>query len=130
MRLLALSLILFAAAPALAAPPPEHLEIEAASTTYDGAAHLYRVKGKVRITLPQLVVTCDAATLHFTPKEDAIQRIVFEGDVTAKKVTDTFRAKRITYDVPARRLVAEGGTRTRLQLPLGVPASAKPGMIR
>lgn len=116
------------AAPALA-QSGDHLEIEAASTTYDGKAHVYRVKGNVRMTLPQIAVTCDEAVVHFTPKEDAVQRIVFSGHVVATKGTDTFRAERITYEVADRRLVAEGATRTRLKLPVAGSPAPKPGKM-
>jgi lipopolysaccharide export system protein LptA len=103
---------------ALAKPtPPSQMEISAQTTMYDGKAHTYMVKGKVRVTLPQWVVTCEEATLFASPGENAIVRAVFRGNVEAVRGTDTFRADRITYQVAERRLVAEGTTRTRLKLP-------------
>lgn len=112
---------LLTAAPAWAAPPAPGgtMEIEAQSTTYDGKAHTYQVKGKVRITLPQMVVSCDEATIHAAPTEDRVLRVVFAGRVEARRGTDSFRADRITYHVAERRLVAEGTTKTRIQLPAG-----------
>lgn len=96
---------------------PAEMEIAAQTTTYDGKAHTYTVKGKVRVTLPQLVVTCDEATLYAGPGEDTIVRVIFRGNVEATRGTDSFRADRITYMVAERRLIAEGTTRTRLKLP-------------
>lgn len=107
---------LLALAPAAMAAD-EHLEIVADATTYDGKAHLYRVSGHVKITLPEIVVTCREATVYADADETKIVRVVFTGGVTATKGTDTFRAERITYLVADRRLVAEGGTRTKLKLP-------------
>lgn len=100
-----------------AAAPAANMEIAAQTTTYDGKAHTFLVKGKVRVTLPQLVVTCDEATLYAAPSEDAIVRIVFKGNVEAVRGTDTFHAERITYQVAERRLEAAGATRIRLKLP-------------
>lgn len=119
MRTLAFALFLIAAlamAPAALAAD-EHLEIVADSTTYDGKGHLYRVSGNVKITLPEIVVTCREATVYADDKESKIVRVVFTGGVTAIKGTDTFRAEKITYLVADRRLVAEGGTRAKLKLP-------------
>ncbi|MEB3329106.1 MAG: hypothetical protein VKQ33_07735 [Candidatus Sericytochromatia bacterium] len=108
------------AAPARAAAPAPQLQIEADVTTYDGKAHTYQVRGHVRVTLPQMVVTCQQATIYAAPTEDRVLRVVFDGGVEARRGSDTFRASRITYHVAARRLVAEGTTRTRLLLPAGV----------
>lgn len=108
--------LLLVATPAFAAPA-QHMDITAQTTTYDGKAHTYQVKGKVTITLPQLVVTCDEATVFADATESQVLRVVFSGNVEAKKGTDSFRASRITYHVADRRLVAEGTTRTRLRLP-------------
>lgn len=119
---LAGSLILALTAPALAAKkaePAPSMEIEAKTTTYDGKAHTYQMRGQVRITLPQMIVTCDEATVHAAVTEDQVLRVVFAGHVEAKRGTDTFRAERITYHVQERRLVAEGGTRTQIKLPTG-----------
>lgn len=113
--------LLLAMAPAAMAPAAmaadEHMEIVADATTYDGKAHLYRVSGNVKITLPEIVVTCREATVYADAAETKIVKVVFTGGVTASKGTDTFRAERISYLVAERRLVAEGGTRTKLKLP-------------
>lgn len=113
-------------APALAqkatpAPAASTMEIVANSTVYDGKAHTYQVKGNVRITLPQLTVTCDQATVYANDAENQIVKVVFSGNVEAKKGTDSFKATRITYLVAERRLSAEGTTRTRLKLPAEGP---------
>jgi lipopolysaccharide export system protein LptA len=108
------------AAPAKA-PAESTMEIVAQSTVYDGKAHTYQVKGNVRITLPQLTVTCDQATVYANDAENQIVKVVFSGNVEAKKGTDSFRATRITYMVAERRLSAEGTTRTRLKLPAEGP---------
>lgn len=103
------------------APAASTMEIVAQSTVYDGKAHTYQVKGNVRITLPQLTVTCDQATVYANDAENQIVKVVFSGNVEAKKGTDSFRATRITYLVAERRLSAEGTTRTRLKLPAEGP---------
>lgn len=102
-----------------AGTPGGTMEIEADATTYDGKAHSYQVRGKVRISLPQMVVTCDEATILAAATEDRVLRVVFAGKVEARRGADTFRAERITYHVAERRLVAEGGTRTKITLPAG-----------
>ena len=104
---------------AAAAAQAPQMEIEAKTTTYDGKAHTYQMRGNVKITLPQMVVTCDEATIHAAATEDRVLRVVFAGKVEAKRGADTFRADRITYHVTERRLVAEGGTRTLIKLPAG-----------
>lgn len=121
-RLTALSLLalVLSAGAAYAAPKaegPGTMDIEAKSTTYDGKAHTYQVKGGVKITLPQLTVTCDEATVYANDAENQIVKVVFNGNVEAKKGTDSFKAGRITYLVAERRLTAEGMTKTRLKLP-------------
>lgn len=103
------------------APAASTMEIVANSTVYDGKAHTYQVKGNVRITLPQLSVTCDQATVYANDAENQIVKVVFSGNVEAKKGTDSFKATRITYLVAERRLSAEGTTRTRLKLPAEGP---------
>jgi lipopolysaccharide export system protein LptA len=99
----------------------QSMEIEAKTTTYDGKAHTYQVKGGVRITLPQLTVTCDEATVYANDAENQIVKVVFDGNVEATKGTDSFKASRITYLVAERRLTAEGTTRTKLKLPAEGP---------
>jgi lipopolysaccharide export system protein LptA len=110
-----------AAPAASSAPAASTMEIVAQSTVYDGKAHTYQVKGNVRITLPQLSVTCDQATVYANAAENQIVKVVFSGNVEAKKGTDSFKATRITYMVAERRLMAEGTTRTRLKLPAEGP---------
>jgi lipopolysaccharide export system protein LptA len=123
MKSLAAALVaLVVLAPAAVAAPAspaaaDTMEIVATTTTYDGKAHTYQVKGHVTITLPQLKVTCDEATVYANATESQIVKVVFSGGVTATKGTDSFKASRITYLVAERRLTAEGTTRTRLKLP-------------
>ena len=122
-----LALVMIAAAPVVAAPKESPgaagrtMEIEAKTTTYDGKAHTYQVKGAVRIALPQLTVTCDEATVYANDAENLIVKVVFSGNVEATKGTDSFKASRITYLVAERRLTAEGTTRTKLKLPAEGP---------
>lgn len=114
--------VALAAAPALAAPAKpapalEQMEVLARTTEYDGKAHTYTVKGDVAITLKDLAVTCEQATIYASAKEDRVDRVIFTGKVEAKRSTGTFRGERVTYYVAQRKLIAEGGTRTRLMLP-------------
>jgi lipopolysaccharide export system protein LptA len=111
--MIALVLLALAASPS----PPPQMEIVAKTTTFDGKAHTYQVKGNVKVTLPNLVVTCAEATLFANAKDDAIVRVVFSGNVEAARDGNTFRADRITYHVLERRLEAVGTTRIRLKLP-------------
>lgn len=121
--------LLLAGAPAAAAPSPspaagQLMEISAQRTVYDGKAHTYTVTGKVRIAVPpQLVVTCEQATVYADASEHQIVKVVFTGNVEAKRGDDTFHASKITLLVPERRLVAEGTTHTRLKLPAGGPVA-------
>ncbi|MNX77787.1 Lipopolysaccharide export system protein LptA [compost metagenome] len=129
--------IALSAAPALAAPAKptkpanaqtlDQMEVLARTTEYDGKAHTYTVKGDVAITLKDLAVSCDQATIYASPKEDQVERIVFSGKVEAKRSTGTFRGEKVTYYVAQRKLVAEGGTRTRLMLPASGSAAPKIG---
>src|SRR5688500_13672969 len=61
-------------------PPPTAsagmMEIVAKSTMYDGKAHTYQMKGEVKITLPQLSVTCDEATVFANAAENQIVKVV------------------------------------------------------
>jgi lipopolysaccharide export system protein LptA len=123
-----------AQAPALAAPAKpaptqtlDQMEVLARTTEYDGKAHTYTVKGDVAITLKDLAVNCDQATIFASPKEDRVDRIVFSGKVEAKRPSGTFRGEKVTYYVAQRRLIAEGGTRTRLMLPASGSAAPKNG---
>ncbi|MBO9539869.1 hypothetical protein J7643_04655 [bacterium] len=126
--------IALSAAPALAAPAKptsaqalDQMEVLARTTEYDGKAHTYTVKGDVEITLKDLAVSCDQATIYASPKEDRVERIVFSGKVEAKRSSGTFRGEKVTYYVAQRKLVAEGGTRTRLMLPASGSAAPKIG---
>lgn len=115
-----------AAYPAHAKPKPfaapsglsiDQMDIVAQTTEYDGHAHTYSVRGGVRITLRDMSVTCDQAVIYDTPKDDRVERIVFAGHVMARRGPGTFRGDKVTYYVAERRLLAEGGTHTRLLLP-------------
>lgn len=106
----------------------DQMDIVARETEYDGQAHTYAMSGNVRISLRDMVVTCQEATVYASPKEDRVDRIVFTGQVEAKRGTGVFRGEKVTYFVAERRLLAEGGTRTRLLVPAS--ASAAPAGIR
>lgn len=127
---LVLLALLAAPVPALAAgkvaSAPQQLTIVAKSSEYDGETHTYLVQGDVRIAAKGLLVTCDRATIFSTPKEDRIERIVFDGNVQAHRGRSTFTGAEVTLYVPTQRLVAEGGTKTRIQLPapLVTPAAS------
>lgn len=114
--------------PLPAAVSLDQMDITARQTEYDGQEHTYAMSGNVRISLRDMVVTCQAATVYATPKEDRVDRIVFSGQVEARRGTGVFRGEKVTYFVAERRLLAEGGTHTRLLVPAS--ASATPGGIR
>lgn len=125
------------ATPAPKARPPQPLpaavsldqmDITARQSEYDGQAHTYAMEGDVRIALRDMIVTCRAATVYATPKEDRVERIVFTGQVEAKRGNSLFRGEKVTYFVSDRRLLAEGGTHTRLLVP--ATGSATPAGIR
>lgn len=132
---LAIALVMaLVAAPALAAPAKptpaqalDQMEVLARTTEYDGKAHTYTVKGDVAITLKDLAVTCEQAIIYASPKEDRVDRVVFSGKVEAKRSSGTFRGDRVTYFVAQRKLLAEGGTRTRLMLPASGSAAPMNG---
>lgn len=106
-------------AAAVAAPAAgKTLDLSARSTVYDGRAKTITARGDVRVTMPPMQISCAEATLYTDARETAVVKIVFTGAVTAKKGDDVFRAERITYYVPERRMVAEGTVKTRLKLPL------------
>lgn len=122
-------------AAAVSAPQPlpaavsmDQMDITARQTEYDGQQHTYAMTGDVRISLRDMVVTCRAATVYATPKEDRVERIVFSGQVEARRGNGVFRGEKVTYFVAERRLLAEGGTHTRLLVPAS--ASATPAGIR
>lgn len=125
------AMLLSLGAPAYAAkpkstPPPlrmEQMDITAVSTEYDGNAHTYMVRGDVHVSLRDLSVTCAEATIYVTPKEDRVERIVFRGNVEAKRGSGTFRGNQVTYYASQRRFVAEGRTRTRLMLSATEPST-------
>lgn len=114
--------------PLPAAVSLDQMDITARQSEYDGQAHTYAMTGNVRISLRDMVVTCQEATVYATPKEDRVERIVFTGQVEARRGTGVFRGDRVTYFVAERRLLAEGGTHTRLLVPAS--ASAAPSGIR
>lgn len=143
--LLGLALALgVAVAPAVSAPKPaatvrapqplpsavtlDQMDILARQSEYDGQAHTYAMTGDVRISLRDMVVTCQAATVFASPKEDRVERIVFSGKVEARRGNGLFRGERVTYFVAERRLLAEGKTHTRLMVPAS--GSATPAGIR
>lgn len=122
-------------APRLRAPQPlpsavtlDQMDILARQSEYDGQLHTYAVSGNVRISLRDMVVTCQAATVFASPKEDRVERIVFSGQVEARRGNGVFKGERVTYFVAERRLLAEGKTHTRLMVPAS--ASATPAVIR
>lgn len=127
------TLVMALGAPATdAAPKPksitpplrmEQMDITAVSTEYDGHAHTYTVKGDVHVNLRDLAVTCAEATIFVTSKEDRVERIVFRGDVEAKRGSGTFRGNQVTYFAGQRRFLAEGRTRTRLLLSTTEPST-------
>jgi len=117
-----------AAQPLPAAVSLDQMDITARQTEYDGQEHTYSMSGNVRISLRDMIVTCQEATVYATPKEDRVDRIVFLGQVEARRGTGVFRGEKVTYFVAERRLLAEGGTHTRLLVPAS--ASATPGGIR
>lgn len=106
----------------------DQMDITARETEYDGQQHTYAMSGNVRISLRDMVVTCQEATVYASPKEDRVDRIVFSGQVEARRGTGVFRGEKVTYFVAERRLLAEGGTRTRLLVPAS--GSAAPAGIR
>lgn len=121
--------------PRVKAPQPlpasvslDQMDIVARESEYDGQAHTYSMAGNVRISLRDMVVTCRAATIYATPTEDRVERIVFSGQVEARRGNSLFRGEKVTYYVAERRLLAEGGTHTRLLVPAS--ASATPAGIR
>lgn len=116
MRGLLVATLLIALAVPVAAEPAQ-MEIEAKTTEYNGQLHTYTVAGGVTIRLKDMVVTCDRATIYANAKEDRVERVAFYGGVEAKRGSNVFRGETVTYYLPERRLVAEGGTKTRLALP-------------
>ncbi len=99
------------------------MEIEARTTEYDGQKHTYTVTGDVRIVLEDLVVTCKQATIYATDDESRVERVRFNGDVVAKRGPNVFTGETVTFHLPTRRLLAEGGTKTRIMVPAVTPAS-------
>lgn len=112
--LLGFWLILLAALPAIAKTEP--MDILAKHTEYNGGKHTYTVTGDVHIAFRAIKVTCEKAVIYFTPKEDRVVRIVFTENVEVQRGQSTFTGEQVTYFVADQRLVAEGGTKTRLNL--------------
>jgi lipopolysaccharide export system protein LptA len=111
-----------AAAKSATAAKSSTMEIEARTTEYDGQKHTYTVTGNVRITLEDLIVTCKQATIFASDDESKVERVLFNGDVIAKRGPNVFTGETVTFHLPTRRLLAEGGTKTRIL----VPATATP----
>ena len=111
------------AAKATPAAKSSPMEIEARTTEYDGQKHTYTVTGDVRIVLEDLVVTCKQATIYATSDESRVERVRFNGDVVAKRGPNVFTGETVTFHLPTRRLLAEGGTKTRIMVPAVTPAS-------
>lgn len=114
--LLALTLL---STPALAkekASKREPIDIVAKHTEYDGKLHTYTVSGDVRVDFRDLSVLCQKAVIYFTPLEDRVNRIVFLQNVDVQWKSSNFKGEVVTYFVPTQRLVAEGGTRTRINV--------------
>lgn len=118
------------AAPKKAAPPAKAataqssaMEIEGRTTEYDGQKHTYTVTGNVRITLEDLVVTCKQATIFASSDESRVERVLFSGDVVAKRGPNVFTGETVTFHLPTRRLLAEGGTKTRIMVPASTPSA-------
>lgn len=99
------------------------MEILAQKTEYDGQLHTYTVTGNVRVTLEDLVVTCQQATIFATADESEVDRVIFNGNVIAKRGPHVFTGETVSFYMPTRRLVAEGGTTTRLQVPASTPSA-------
>lgn len=112
--LLGVWLILLAALPAIAKTEP--MDILGKQTEYNGSKHTYTVTGDVHIAFRAIKVTCEKAVIYFTPKEDRVVRIVFTENVEVQRGQSTFTGSQVTYFVTDQRLVAEGGTKTRLNL--------------
>ncbi|HEY9720933.1 MAG TPA: hypothetical protein V6D47_02905 [Oscillatoriaceae cyanobacterium] len=108
------AVLLLVASPAIAQP---QMEMNADTTTYDDRAHTYTAQGDVHIALPQLQVSCQEAVITANAAGTRVLKIVFTGDVEAKRGQDVLHAETITLFVPERRLVAAGGTHIRLRLP-------------
>jgi|GEM_PF-2194574 len=98
------------------------MDIEAKTTEYDGQKHTYTVTGNVRITLEDLIVTCAQATIFASEDESRVERVRFNGDVVAKRGTNVFTGETVTFDLPSRRFLAEGGTKTRIMVPASTTA--------
>jgi lipopolysaccharide export system protein LptA len=116
--LLALS---FLNTPALAkenpkAPKREPIDVVAKHTEYDGKLHTYTVFGDVRVDYRDISVFCQKAVIYFNPLEDQVNRIVFLENVDVHWKSNNFKGEVVTYFVPTQRLVAEGGTKTRINV--------------
>jgi lipopolysaccharide export system protein LptA len=112
-----------AAKKAAPAPQTSTMEISARKTEYDGQKHVYTVTGNVRITLEDLLVTCQQATIFATADESRVERVLFSGDVIAKRGPHVFTGETVSFHLQTRRLLAEGGTTTKLQVPASTPSA-------
>jgi lipopolysaccharide export system protein LptA len=110
-----------AAAAAPSRPDPVHLDqldLTARETTFDGSVHRYRITGSVHAVVRDLDVRCDQADIFLSTDDDEVLKMEFSGGVVARRGKNVFKSARINYWVPERRLVAQGGTRTILTLPV------------
>ncbi len=108
-------------APALAAPAApvtlDQIDLTARETSFEGPLHRYSVRGKVHVTVRDLDVRCEQADIYLSDDDSEVMRLECSGDVVARRGKNLFRSARITYWVPERRLLAQGGTRTVITLP-------------
>ncbi len=114
------------AAPAIKSPAAATssvMTIEAKTTEYDGQKHTYTVTGDVRIDLEDMRVTCRQATIFATADDSRVERVLFVGDVVAKRGANVFTGEKVTLTLQNRRLMAEGGTTTRLMVPASTPSA-------
>lgn len=98
--------------------------IEARTTEYDGMKHTYVVTGNVKITLEDITVTCKQATIYASEDESTVERVRFNGNVVATRGPNVFTGETVTLHMETRRLLAEGGTKTRIMVPAVTPASS------
>lgn len=108
--------------PALAAGPAapvtlDQIDLTAQETSFEGPQHLYRVQGKVHVVVRDLDVRCEQADIHLSDDDSRVLRLECSGNVVARRGKNLFRSARVTYWVPERRLLAQGGTRTVITLP-------------
>jgi lipopolysaccharide export system protein LptA len=113
----ALLLTLLAAAAVASPVRIDELAIKAANTEFDGAGHVYKVSGDVKMEVRDLKVNCKEAHIFLTPNDERVERILFTGSVVATRGRSQFHGDKVTYHVATKKLIAEGNTRTKLLLP-------------